>query len=93
MAFQLGADLQPDWAEPIIWFGFFAALTGDATAARKYWDNAVKLEPENGMLREQLGYLAIAMGLQKEADGHFDAALNLGREIPEEDLKPDANVQ
>ena len=93
MAFQQAADLQPDWAEPVIWFGFFAALSGDANAARKYWDNGAKLEPENGMLREQLGYLAIAMGLQKEADGHFDAALNLGREIPEEDLKPDASVQ
>ena len=92
-AFQQAADLQPDWSEPIIWFGFFAALDGDATAAKKYWENAVKLEPENGMLREQLAYLAVAMGLQKEADTHFASAADLGREIPEGDLKPDANVQ
>ena len=91
-AFQRAADLQPDWAEPVIWFGFFAALDGDANSARKYWESAVNLEPENGMLREQLGYLAIAMGLQKEADAHFQAAIDLGREIPEEDLKPDANA-
>jgi len=89
-AFQNAADAQPDWPEPIIWFGFFAAMEGDAVNARKYWDQAVQLEPDNGMLREQLGYLALAMGLQKEADAHFKEALRLGRDIPKEDLKPDA---
>ena len=76
-AFRNAADADPNWALPPIWFGFFAALDGDATAARKYWDNALKLEPDNGMLREQLGYLAIAMGLQKEADAHFKEALRV----------------
>jgi hypothetical protein len=40
------------------------------------------------MIREQLGYLALAMGLQKEADAHFAAAQQLGRVIPPEDLQP-----
>jgi tetratricopeptide (TPR) repeat protein len=89
-AFRNASDADPNWALPPIWFGFFAALDGDAMAARKYWDNALKLEPDNAMLREQLGYLAIAMGLQKEADAHFKEALRLGRDIPQEDMQPDA---
>jgi superkiller protein 3 len=91
-AFRQAADAQPDWSEPIIWFGFFAALEGDASAARQYWENAARLQPKNGLLFEQLGYLALAMGLQKEADTQFNRALDLGREIPEEDLKPDAHA-
>lgn len=89
-AFHRAADADPRWTLPVIWFGFFAALDGDAVTARKYWDQAVKLEPDNGMVREQLGYLAIAMGLQKEAEAHFKEALRLGRDIPQEDMQPDA---
>ena len=91
-AFQQAADHRPEWAEPVIWFGFFAAQTGDALQARRYWENALKLQPENGMLFEQLAYISIAMGLQKEADSLFNKALDFGREIPQEDLKPDASA-
>jgi tetratricopeptide (TPR) repeat protein len=89
-AFGHAAELKPDWAEPLIWFGFFAALDGDALNARKYFDNAAKLQPRHGLLIEELAYVSVAMGLQKEADGLFEKALNMGREIPEDDLRPEA---
>jgi len=91
-AFQQAAELQSDWAEPIIWFGFFAALDGDGPSAREYFDKAKALEPDNGMLFEELAYVALGQGLQKEADTNFNKALDLGREIPEEDLKPDVGA-
>ena len=87
-AFQNAAEAEPNWSQPLIWFGFFAALDGEGLDARKYWDMAVKLEPQNGMLREQLGYLSLAMGLQKEAETHFQMAIQLGRNIPPEDMQP-----
>ena len=88
-AFRHAVEAQPDWPEPLIWFGFFAALDGDGMEARKNWEAALKLLPSNGMLREQLGYVAIAMGLQKEAEAHFLEAIGLGRKIPQEDIQPD----
>jgi len=87
-AFQNAAEAEPNWSQPLIWFGFFAALDGEGAEARKYWDMAVKLEPQNGMLREQLGYLSLAMGLQKEAEVHFGNAKQMGRNIPPEDINP-----
>ncbi|MFH0938367.1 MAG: tetratricopeptide repeat protein [Planctomycetota bacterium] len=91
-AFQQATAAQPDWAEPLIWFGFFSALDGDAMSARKYWDSVLKLQPDNGLMFEQLAYVAVAMGLQKEADALFEKALDVGREIPEDDLKPDGGA-
>jgi superkiller protein 3 len=91
-AFQQASQAQPDWPEPLIWFGFFAALSGDAVSARQYWESAAAMLPNSGLLFEQLGYLAVAMGLQKEADTQFARALSLGRKIPESDLKPDSNA-
>ncbi|HEY3323989.1 MAG TPA: tetratricopeptide repeat protein [Planctomycetota bacterium] len=89
-AFQNAADSDPQWPLPLIWFGFFAALDGDATSAGEYWRKAAALEPDNAMLHEQLGYLSIGMGIQKEAEGWFAKALKLGRQIPQEDMQPDA---
>lgn len=89
-AFQNAADHDPKWPDPLIWFGFFAALDGDAVSARRYWESAARLEPQNGVIREQLGYLALAMGLQKESDANFAEAAKLGRVTPKEDLQAEA---
>lgn len=92
-AFARVSELQPNWPEPLVWYGFFAALDGDALAARKNWEAALKMQPNKaGMLREQLGYLAVAMGLQKESEVHFADAMKMGREIPAEDMQPDAHA-
>ena len=88
-AFQRAVKAQPDWPEPQIALGFFAAMHGEGLIARKNWEGVSKLQPDNGMLREQLGYLAIAMGLLSEANAHFKKAIELGRNIPEELLKSD----
>jgi|GEM_PF-2181265 len=85
-AFHKASDTEPNWADPLVWFGFYSALDGDGGSARKYWETALKLEPRNGVLREQLGYLSMAMGLGKEAEAYFTEANKLGRLIPKEDL-------
>ncbi|MCY3024104.1 MAG: hypothetical protein NTW87_34435 [Planctomycetota bacterium] len=92
-AFRSAAAADPKWPQPLIWFGFFAALDGDAMGARKQWEAAAKLQPQDAMLREMLGYLAVAMGLQKEGETHFADAMKLGCAIPQEDIYPDQHVK
>ena len=92
-AFAHVSELQPNWPEPLIWYGFFAALDGDGMAARKNWEAALKMQPNKvALLREQLGYLAVAMGLQKESEVHFTDAIKQGRKIPAEDMQPDQHA-
>jgi superkiller protein 3 len=91
-AFQQASAADPEWFEPLVWFGFFAALDGDAMSARKQWESALKLHPDNGMVWEQLGYLAVAMGLQKDGETNFAEAAKNGRAIPQEHIFPDKSV-
>jgi tetratricopeptide (TPR) repeat protein len=91
-AFQQAAAADTEWFEPLVWFGFFAALDGDALSARKQWESALKLHSDNGMVWEQLGYLAVAMGLQKDSETNFAEAAKNGRTIPQEHIFPDKSV-
>ena len=52
--------------------------------------SAAALEPENGAISEQLGYLALAMGMMKEADAQFKRAQTLGRTLPPEVLQQES---
>jgi tetratricopeptide (TPR) repeat protein len=88
-AFQQAASANPNWVEPLVWFGFFAATDGDGLSARRYWEAATKLRPDLGLVLEQLGYLAVAMGLQKDGEASFAGAAKCGRPIPKEDIYPD----
>jgi len=92
-SFQQAAEADTLWVEPLAWFGFFSALDGDAAGARKQWESALKLNQEHGLLWEQLGYLAVAMGLQKDGETHFAEAIKLGRRVPNEHIYPDQSAR
>ncbi len=87
VAFQHASEARPNWAAPMIWFAFFSALDGDAATATKYWQDVARIDLANVLASEQLGYLAIGMGMPKEAEPHFAAARALGREIPPDAIK------
>ena len=88
-SFRKAAELDPAWAEPLIWSALFEALEGDGVAARKLLETSRELKTDDGLVRELLGYLAVAMGLQKEAEANFALAAKLGRIVPQEHVFPD----
>ncbi|MGD0092885.1 MAG: tetratricopeptide repeat protein [Planctomycetota bacterium] len=88
-SFRQASVLDPKWVEPLLWFGFFAALDGEAIDARRQWEAVRKLKPDNGLVRELLGYLAVAMNLQQEGEAHFAEAAKLGRTVPRAHIFPD----
>jgi superkiller protein 3 len=88
-AFRQAAELNPGWPELLIWCASFEALDGNALAARKQLEAARELKPDDGRIQELLGYIGVAMGLQKEVEAHFAEAAKLGRTIPREHIFPD----
>ena len=80
--FQRTTQLDPQWAEPQLFLAFVAALEGNAALAKGAFENVANLEPRNGVVPEQLGYLALGMGMVKEADAQFKKAQALGRDVP-----------
>lgn len=79
---QRAAQLDTQWADPQMFLAFVAALEGNAILAKNALENAASLEPKNGVVPEQLGYLLLGMGLTKEAEVQFKKAHALGRPLP-----------
>jgi Flp pilus assembly protein TadD len=82
--FQCAAQHAPDWAEPQIVIGLTSALQGNALVAKASLEAAAKHKPDDGAITEQLGYVALGMGMTKEADILFKKARSQGRVLPPE---------
>ena len=82
--FQRASQHDPNWIAPQIFIAYFAALQGNGTAAKIAFESAAAMEPDNGVIAEQLGYLALGMGATREADAQFKRAQSLGRVLPPE---------
>jgi len=82
--FQRAAQHNPEAAAPQLFIAYFSALQGNASAAKVAFDGALALEPENGAVVEQLGYVALGMGMTKEAEAQFKKAQAMGRTLPAE---------
>ncbi len=82
--FQRAAQHAASWAEPQIVLGLTSALQGSALQAKSALEAAAKLKPDDGAVTEQLGYVALGMGLTKEADILFKKAQSQGRVLPPE---------
>jgi len=88
--FQRAAQYDAQWLEPQLFLAYGEALLGNGLSAKSAFDVAAKLAPDNGMVAEQLGYLALGMGIAKEADAQLKRAQSLGRNVPPELVKADA---
>ncbi len=80
--FQRAAQQNPEWFAPQLFLAFGSAAEGNALMAKTAFDNAARLDAQNGIVPEQLGYLALGMGMLKEADVQFKKAQELGRVLP-----------
>jgi len=88
-SFRQAAELDPAWVEPLIWSAFFEALDGNGLAARKQLERVQGLKTDDALVYELLGYIAVAMGLQKEVEAHFAVAAKRGVTIPQGHIFPD----
>ena len=89
-AFQKAATLDPNGLPQQLFLAFCQELQGDALGAKAALEKAALLDPQNGVIPEQLGYIALAMGMSKEAGIQFKKAEALGRALPPELVQPEA---
>lgn len=80
--FQRATQYAPDWLAPLVFTALGSALQGNVLQAKTAFETAAKLDPQNGLVAEQMGYLALGMGMLKEADAQFKRAQSLGRTLP-----------
>lgn len=93
-SFEIAAKEAPEWFEPHQWLGFLAALDEDTEKARRAWNQALELRPDDSLLREQMGLLCLAVRRRKEGAAHLQVAKDLGRQVavPSEILAAEESV-
>lgn len=83
-AFQKVVKLDPDNIPAQFVLVYTLELAGDVTGAKAALDKLLTQEPNNGVIAEHLGYIALSMGMSNEADTQFKKAQSLGRTLPAE---------
>lgn len=83
-AFRKSAQADPGGAPQQLVLALLDAVQGEALGAKAALERLAARDPQNGVVPEQLGLIALAMGLSKEAEAQFKKAQALGRELPQE---------
>ena len=83
-AFRKSAQADPGGVPQQMVLALLSAVQGEAVGAKGALERIEARDPRNGVVPEQLGLIALAMGLSKEAETQFKKALALGRELPPE---------
>jgi len=83
-AAQLTAALaiDPNYAEAHQGLGYLASRRGDLLGAERHYARAVELQPENGDMRDNLGFVLVQLGRVDEAIDQFEAAMTTGSPSP-----------
>jgi tetratricopeptide (TPR) repeat protein len=81
-SFKRAADLDPEWAGPIVNMGVAFAQLGRGARARSCYERALAKEPDNLLARFQLAHLARDAGDLTRAEDGYRAILRNDSEYP-----------